>query len=67
MIVTNSKRFAEKALYLSTQAKDDAMNFVHNEVGYNFRMSNLHASIGCAQIGNLKKILLKKKKFFKFI
>jgi len=64
MIVTNSKRFAEKALYLSTQAKDDAMNFVHNEVGYNFRMSNLHASIGCAQIGNLKKILSKKKKIF---
>ena len=48
MIVTIQKDLP-KRLYLSTQAKDDAMNFVHNEVGYNFRMSNLHASIGCAK------------------
>ena len=63
MIVTNSKDLP-KRLCIYPLAKDDAMNFVHNEVGYNFRMSNLHASIGCAQIEKLKKILLKKKKIF---
>ena len=64
MVITNSKKYAEKALYLSTQAKDDSMNFIHNEIGYNFRISNLHASIGCAQLENLRKVLLKKKKIF---
>ena len=46
--------------YLSKQAKDDKINFIHNDVGYNLHISNLHSAIGCAQIVNLKKILIKK-------
>ena len=61
MVITNNKRFYEKIKYLSLQAKNDAINFIHNEVGYNFRMSNIHAAIGLAQIYNLKNILKKKK------
>ena len=61
MVITNNKRFYEKIKYLSLQAKNDAINFIHNEVGYNFRMSNIHAAIGLAQIYNLKNILKKEK------
>ena len=64
MVITNNKRFYEKIKYLSLQAKNDAINFIHNEVGYNFRMSNIHAAIGLAQIYNLKNILKKRKKIY---
>ena len=50
-----------KASYLASQAKNDATNFIHNDVGYNFLLSNLHASIGLAQLLNIKKVLKKKK------
>jgi len=61
MIVTNNKAYAQKAFYLSNQAKDNSDYFVHNEVGFNFRMSNLHAAVGVKQLENLRKISLKKK------
>ena len=56
-----NKAFYLRAKYLLNQAKDDSDLFIHNDVGYNFRLSNLHAAIGFAQIKNLKKILIKKK------
>ena len=61
MILTNNKKLASKAKYLSTQAKDDAVRFIHNSVGYNFRLTNIHAAIGLAQFEKIKEILLKKK------
>ena len=61
MIVTNKKKLAIKAKYLSTQAKDNPVFFIHNEVGYNYRLSNLHAAVGLAQLENLKKVIYKKK------
>lgn len=66
MIITNNKQYFEKIKYLSLQAKNDAINFIHNEIGYNFRMSNLHAAIGLAQIYYLTDILKKRKKIYKF-
>ena len=62
LISTNSKNEYLKAIYLSSQAKNNSTYFVHNEVGYNFRISNLHASIALSQIENLSKVLFKKKK-----
>ena len=62
MVITNNKKYYEKIKYLSLQAKNDVINFIHNEVGYNFRMSNIHAAIGLAQIYSLKNILKKRKK-----
>lgn len=62
LISTNSKNEYLRAIYLSSQAKNNSTYFVHNEVGYNFRISNLHASIALSQIENLSKVLLKKKK-----
>ena len=62
VILTNNKKIAEKARYLITQAKDDPINFIHNNVGYNFKLSNVCAAIGVAQIENLNYFLKKKKK-----
>ena len=62
MILTNNKNFATKAKYLSTQAKDDSFYFIHNDIGYNSRLNNLNAAVGCAQIRYINNILLKKKK-----
>tara|TARA_B100001063_G_C16776296_1_gene565719 strand:+ start:4127 stop:5305 length:1179 start_codon:yes stop_codon:yes gene_type:complete len=64
MIITNNKKYYEKIKYLSLQAKNDVINFIHNEVGYNFRMSNMHAAVGLAQIYSLKNILKKRKKIY---
>ena len=61
MIIFKDKKFYKKAAYLSSQAKDDSTFFIHNEVGYNFRLSKLHSSIGLAQIAKISKILKKKK------
>ncbi|HBW21935.1 MAG: aminotransferase DegT [Elusimicrobia bacterium GWA2_56_46] len=61
MIVTNDKSIAEKAKYLTTQAKDDAIRYVHNEVGYNFRLTNLLAALGVAQIEKLPGYIKIKK------
>jgi perosamine synthetase len=55
MLVTNDEKLAEKAKYLSTQAKTvlDNEAFYHEEIGYNFRMPNLLAAMGCAQLQNI--------------
>lgn len=46
--------------YLSTQAKDDGIYYVHNEVGYNYRMTNLQAAIGVAQLETLPEFIKRK-------
>lgn len=61
VVLTNNKQSSQKISYWSNQAKDDQIEFIHNEVGYNFRLSNIHAAIGLAQIENLKKIIKLKK------
>lgn len=62
MLVTDNQEWAEKARYLSTQAKDDPVEYWHNEMGYNFRMTNLLAAMGCAQLENLDSYIFKKRK-----
>ena len=57
MVVTDSKNLAIRIKYLSTQAKDDEKEFIHNEIGYNYRMSNIHAALGLAQLENLNLYL----------
>jgi len=57
MIVTNNRQYAEKAKYLTTQAKDDEVRYVHHEVGYNFRLNNVQAAIGVAQLEVLPEYL----------
>jgi aminotransferase in exopolysaccharide biosynthesis len=61
MILTNSIKIAKKAKYLTTQAKDNSIYSIHNEVGYNFRLTNIQAAIGLAQLESLTKFINKKK------
>jgi perosamine synthetase len=53
MLVTDNAEWAARARYLTTQAKDDPLEYVHNEVGYNYRLTNLLAAMGCAQMEQL--------------
>ena len=67
MIIFKNKKDYQKAAYLSSQAKDDPTFFIHNEVGYNFRLSRLHSSVGLAQISKIDKIIKKRGQFTIFI
>jgi len=53
MIVTARKEWADKSRYLTTQAKDDPIEYVHNEIGYNYRLTNIQAAMGVAQMEKL--------------
>lgn len=61
MIVARDKKILENVRYLSTQAKDDELYFLHNEVGYNYRMTNLQAALGVAQLEQLDTFIETKK------
>ena len=50
----------EHLKYLSTQAKDDPHYYIHNEVGYNYRMTNLQAALGVAQMEELPEFIKRK-------
>lgn len=53
MIVTADAELAHRARYLTTQAKDDEVRFIHGEIGYNYRLTNLQAALGVAQLEQL--------------
>ena len=54
-IVSKGKKHIEKAVFLSTQARDNAPHYQHSEIGYNYRMSNICAGIGRGQMEVLDK------------
>ena len=61
-IVTNDKALAEHAKHISTTAKvPHPWEFVHDEIGYNFRMPNLNAALACAQLEQLDAIIANKR------
>jgi perosamine synthetase len=62
MILTDNEAWADRARYLSTQAKDNPVEFVHGEVGYNYRLTNVLAAIGVAQIEQLEDFLASKRR-----
>lgn len=53
---------ADHIKYLSTQAKDDPHYYIHNEVGYNYRMTNLQAALGVAQMEELPDFIERKRR-----
>jgi dTDP-4-amino-4,6-dideoxygalactose transaminase len=58
MIVTNDDELANKAKHLTTTAKvPHPYEFYHDELGFNFRMPNLNAALGCAQLERLDEFL----------
>ncbi len=61
MVVSNNKDYVEHCRHLSTQAKSDVLYFEHDEVGYNYRMTNLQAALGLAQLEQLECFIEQKK------
>lgn len=57
MVISNDEAPVSHMRYLSQQAKDDAVYFVHEEYGYNYRMTNLQAALGLAQLEELEQFL----------
>lgn len=64
IIVASSSKVLEHIKYLSTQAKDDTLYYVHNEIGYNYRMTNLQAALGVAQLEELPEFIRRKNQNF---
>lgn len=61
MLVTKHVDWIKKARYLTTTAKDDPIEYVHSEIGYNYRLTNIQAAMGCAQLEQLSRYLQKKQ------
>lgn len=62
MIITNVESYAAKAKHLTTTAKQQhPWEFVHDEVGYNYRMPNINAAVGCAQMEGFAGVLEDKR------
>lgn len=64
-ILTNDEKLADHAKHLTTTAKvPHAWDFKHDEIGYNYRLPNLNAALGCAQLEQLPKLLAAKRNLF---
>ncbi len=61
-ITSNDPKNVEHLRYLSTQAKNDSHYYIHNEIGYNYRMTNLQAALGVAQMEELPEFIKRKQK-----
>lgn len=64
MLVTNSKKIADKAKSLKNLGYGKVIKFLHEDIGFNYRLSNLSAAIGLGQLENIENILIKKKKIY---
>ncbi|MFA6030777.1 MAG: LegC family aminotransferase [Elusimicrobiota bacterium] len=62
MVVTNDDALAARVRHLSTQAKKDPATYLHDEVGYNYRLTNLSAALGLAQLERLDDALARKRR-----
>ena len=61
MVVSNNLTLLDKCKHLSTQAKADTLYFDHDDIGYNYRMTNLQAALGLAQLEQIEKFVQIKK------
>lgn len=62
MIVTDDGAFAKRARHLTTQARSDPIEYDHDEIGYNYRMTNIQAAMGVAQMEKLDEFINIKRK-----
>jgi len=53
MVVTNDRKIADRIRHLTTQARSDPVEYDHDEIGYNYRLSNIQAAMGAAQLERL--------------
>jgi perosamine synthetase len=66
MIVTNDEALAKKAKHLTTQAKSDPFEYMHDEIGYNYRLVNVAAAMGVAQMEQLPGFIQRKHEIIDF-
>lgn len=62
MIVTDNEQWAIRAKHLTTQAKDDPLEYIHSEIGYNYRLTNIQAAVGVAQLEQLDSHIKAKRR-----
>ena len=65
MVVGDNEELVEKVRFLSSQAKKDPLYFIHDEIGYNYRMLNLQAALGTSQIDQLEDFIKTKIRNYK--
>lgn len=64
IISTNDEKWASHIKFLINQARDASQGYFHTEIGFNYRMTNLEASLGLAQLERLPEFIKKKRMFF---
>lgn len=62
MVITDFKELAEKVRHLTTQAKTDTIEYDHDDIGYNYRLTNIQAAMGVAQMENIERFISLKRK-----
>jgi len=66
MIVTDDEMLAKRAKHLTTQAKSDPFEYIHDEIGYNYRLVNTAAAMGVGQMEQLPSFLKRKQEIIAF-
>ena len=65
MIITDDEKMAKRAKYLTTQAKEEGIDYIHHEVGHNYRLTNVLAAIGVAQLEAIDSyVAIKRNNFY---
>ena len=62
MVLTNREELASRVRHLTTQAKRDPFEYDHDEIGYNYRLTNVQAALGVAQMERLPEFITIKRK-----
>ncbi|MEK7169274.1 MAG: DegT/DnrJ/EryC1/StrS family aminotransferase [Patescibacteria group bacterium] len=66
MLITNKKEYADRARSLKSLAYGSGNKFMHAEVGFNYRLTNIQAALGCAQLKNIETVIRKKREIADF-
>ena len=64
MILASCEEHLSRARYLTTQAKDDDIFYIHNETGYNYRLPALLSALGVAQLERLPDVIARKREIY---
>ncbi len=65
-LISDNAEYCKKALFLATQARDNAPHYQHSHIGYNYRMSNISAGIGRGQMEVLDQRVAKRRENYFF-
>ena len=61
MLLTNDRAFADRCRHLSTQAREPVPHYEHRDIGYNYRLSNILAALGRAQLKRLDEMIARRR------